>query len=243
MIISHTYKTILQEKAGVLVVDKPTGVSSHTLVNWARKAFSVRKIGHTGTLDPLASGLLVLLVGREYTKQQERFLKLDKGYTVTGKLGVETDTYDSAGRIVTQSNWEVVQELADEDIIEAVMSFQGEIEQTVPAFSAVKRGGKKLYELALTGEIEKVSLPTRTVQILSISDVSVTRDSKNEELFFTCTVFCSSGTYIRSLIHDIGAVLEVGAHVTQLRRIQIGDCPIQQAKLCPFLPRRFFFTN
>jgi len=224
------FSLILQNKAGVFLVDKPSGPTSHDVVNWARKLVNIRTVGHTGTLDPLASGLLILLVGREQTKRQAEFLKLDKKYLVTGRLGVVTDSYDVTGKVVSQSsNWA---QLTKEDLKKALTKLVGKIEQIVPVYSAVKVKGKKLYKLARTGQTALGSLPSRQVAIHSIELTSFTPPD------FSLAVYCGSGTYVRSLIHDIGQTLGVGATVIALRRTAIGQMSIDQAQVCPYLFKR-----
>ncbi|NCN51300.1 MAG: tRNA pseudouridine(55) synthase TruB [Candidatus Pacebacteria bacterium] len=234
-----TVQSILENKGGLLAVDKPSGVSSHTLVNWARKVFGIRKVGHTGTLDPLASGLLLLLVGRKYTKQQPKYLKQDKKYLVTAQLGITTDTYDAMGRRVSEKFWTEIEDITEKAISTALNSFQGESEQTVPAFSAVKRKGKKMYDLALSGELSTADLPKRTITILDITLISVSKDSSAQEFFVTFSVSCGSGTYVRSLVHDVGQLLGCGAIVKELRRTRIGSTQITDATVCPVLPKQY----
>ncbi|MBU1200409.1 tRNA pseudouridine(55) synthase TruB [Patescibacteria group bacterium] len=209
---------------GILLIDKPTGLTSHDVVNVVRKKIGVKKVGHTGTLDPLATGLLIILVGRRYTKKQSKFLKQNKQYQVTIKLGVETDTYDSDGEIVGKSPPASVNKITKQDIVTTLKKFQGEINQTVPPFSAVKVDGKKLYQLARQKkEIKK--LPVKKIIIKKIKLISFNNKTFETELL----VDCSSGTYIRSLAHDIGESLGVGAHVTKLRRTKIGSLSVKKA--------------
>ncbi|MBU1071171.1 tRNA pseudouridine(55) synthase TruB [Patescibacteria group bacterium] len=209
---------------GILLIDKPTGLTSHDVVNVVRKKIGVKKVGHTGTLDPLATGLLIILVGRRYTKKQSKFLKQNKQYQVTIKLGVETDTYDSDGEIVGKSPPASVNKITKQDIVTTLKKFQGEINQTVPPFSAVKVAGKKLYQLARQKkEIKK--LPVKKIIIKKIKLISFNNKTFETELL----VDCSSGTYIRSLAHDIGESLGVGAHVTKLRRTKIGSLSVKKA--------------
>lgn len=235
----QTVEEILEAKAGMIAVDKPVGVSSHTVVNWARKVFGVKRIGHTGTLDPLASGLLILLVSRSYTKLQDTYLKQDKEYRVTMRLGVVSDTYDSTGVLSEQMPVSEVLQITDENIRTALLSFVGESEQQVPVFSAVKRGGQKLYQLARSGEADTVELPTRLITIYSIDDIWTDR-SDSQAVFVSFTVSCSSGTYVRSLVHDCGQKLGTGAVVTALRRTAIGDFLLSDAPICPNIPKRFY---
>lgn len=234
--------------SGILLVNKPAKMTSHDVVNFARKKLRIRKIGHTGTLDPFATGLLILLVGRQATKLQERFLKLDKTYLATALWGYTSDTYDITGKI-QQSN---VKELNALSNLETVLKkFQGKIVQTVPAFSAVKLGGTRLYKLARQGRISPKehieikqqirALPKRTITIhcLKLTDRCPpdNPDWKNFKLenklnklaFSNLLIECSSGTYIRSLIHDLGEVLGSGALCGALQRIKIGSFDLENA--------------
>lgn len=218
------FEEIQSLKKGMLLVDKPIGPTSHDVVAWARKVFQVRKIGHTGTLDPLASGLLILLISRDYTKLQAQLLKQDKTYRVTAALGITSDTYDCTGT-VTPSGVEV--HPTDSQLRVVLDQFIGEIDQEVPAFSAVKVGGKKLYKIARRNSATLPQLPSRKVVISNIELIEYAWPN------VTLRIDCSSGTYVRSLISDLGKVLNVGAMVTSLRRERIGTVTIEQASVCP----------
>ena len=228
---------------GIVFVDKPTGVSSHRVVNWARRCSGIRKVGHTGTLDPLATGLLIILVGRKFTKLQDTFLKQDKDYVCMAKLGLQTDSYDIDGEVLDEKSWEEVQTVSKEAVTEALDSQQGKIQQKVPIFSAVKQSGRKLYEIARKAkydeqakqEMEEVleNLPEREVEIYQIELLKFAKNTDTKEVTFSFSVSCSSGTYVRSITHDVGKILGVGATVTQLRRTKIGDFSIEHAQVCP----------
>lgn len=215
--------------AGVLLIDKPTGITSHDVVNQIRRQTGVRRVGHAGTLDPLATGLLIILVGREFTKRQTEFLKLDKEYLCEVELGIETDTYDVDGEIIKKAGWNKLEKISKADLEKTLEQFRGEITQVVPAYSAVKIKGQKLYEKARRGEIDKKTLPSRKVNIKELELVEFKKDEAVQEIFFTIKVACSSGTYIRSIAHDIGQELGVGAMVKELRRTKIGELNINQA--------------
>lgn len=234
-----TIETIQTNKGGLLAVDKPVGISSHTVVNWARKVFNIRKVGHTGTLDPLASGLMLLLIGREYTKKQPIYLRQDKEYLVTVMLGIETDTYDSMGRVVSTCSWEKIISISDASIKKTLESFVGEGEQRVPAFSAVKKGGEKLYELALSGKLQDEDVPSRTVTMHAIHVATIQIDPVEQKRSVIFTVSCSSGTYVRSLVHDVGQLLGCGAMVTGLRRTAIGKISLADVAVCPVVPQKY----
>lgn len=202
-----------------LIIDKPKGWTSHDVVAKMRNRLGEKKIGHMGTLDPLATGVLVLAVGRDSTKKIVEYMKADKDYQVEMELGKTSDTYDSAGKI------ELVEfdlsRLSEAEIIKAIESFWGKSMQTPPAFSAKKIKGKRAYELARKGE--KVELKPVEV-FMQGSDIELSMPI----LRFKVTV--SSGTYVRSLVHDIGKVLGCGAIMVNLRRTRVGNFRIEDAQ-------------
>ncbi len=198
------------EPFGFLIVDKPQGMTSHDVVAHVRRGIGVRRIGHAGTLDPMATGVLVLCIGGA-TRLSEYLAGSDKQYAATIRLGTETDTYDADGKVVATAD---TSHLTREAVEAALARFQGEVWQTPPMYSAIKQGGKKLYELAR--QDKEVERPARLVRLntylfeLELPDVHI-------------MVGCSAGTYIRSIAHDLGAELGVGGHLTALRRVQSGD--------------------
>lgn len=202
---------------GIVVVDKPLGITSHGVISALRRRFNVRRIGHAGTLDPLASGVLVAAVGPATRFLQ--YLDLEpKIYQSTFKFGVVTTTYDQEGEVVEQHP--VPSDL--KSAIQAKLAdFRGSIEQTPPIYSAIKRQGKPLYAYARKGE--SVEIPTRTVFIERFDLLGLDDDSAKFE------IVCSGGTYIRSLAHDLGAAVECGAHVLELRRTAVGSFTISDA--------------
>lgn len=215
-------------KEGIVLIDKPQGWTSHDVVAKVRRLTGVKRVGHAGTLDPLATGLLIVLVGREFTKKQDMFMKQEKEYMVTGRLGITTDSYDLDGQVTARSEWRGVKQI-DRSQLEATLPlFLGEIDQQVPAFSAVKVQGKKLYELARR-KANIADLPVRKVVNKELELLNVTTNDETSEATFSLRVVCSSGTYIRSLVHDIGQKLKVGATVTHLRRTRIGALHIKDA--------------
>lgn len=222
-----------QKPDGLLLIDKPLNMTSHDVVAIVRKLSGIKKVGHAGTLDPLATGLLMLLVGREYTKRQSEFMHQPKEYTATGKLGWVSDSYDLDGQVEQVADWVAVQSVTQAELEAVLPEFTGQIAQTVPAFSAVKKNGQKLYDLARSGKLKTTELPTRQVEIqhLELTDFSLDPDTKTAD--FSILVRCSSGTYIRSLIHDMGQKLGVGAVVTQLRRTKNGSFKVSQAEQLP----------
>lgn len=201
---------------GVLLLDKPPGISSNGALQAVRRLYNAAKAGHTGTLDPMATGLLPLCLG-EATKFAGELLDADKGYRALVQLGVTTDTADAEGRILESRPVQV----DEAQVRQVVASFLGPIEQVPPMYSALKRDGKPLYELARQG-IEVERAPRRVViHSLELSDWTGSG--------FTLDVACSKGTYIRSLAADIGERLGCGAHLAALRRTAIGRLSLDQA--------------
>ncbi|HET9722801.1 MAG TPA: tRNA pseudouridine(55) synthase TruB [Actinomycetota bacterium] len=201
---------------GLLLVDKPQGVTSHDVVDAVRRALGTRKVGHAGTLDPMATGLLLVGVGR--ATRLLRFLgDLPKTYEGTGVLGVETTTLDSAGEVTHTSPVSVTREQLEA----AATALVGESLQRPPAFSAVKVGGRKLYEAARRGEtLEAAPRPIR-VDAFRIVDL--------DGPTFGFVVMCSGGTYVRVLVADLGTALGCGAHLSRLRRTAIGPFRVAHA--------------
>lgn len=224
------------KQEGIVLIDKPSGWTSHDVVAKIRSVTGIKKVGHAGTLDPLATGLLIVLVGRKFTRLQDSFMKQDKVYFCQAQLGIETDSYDIDGEVVGQLAWkELQQKFGDEKIVTEVISqvipsFIGRVAQTVPPFSAVKIGGKKLYEKARKGKINQNELPVRMVTITRIDVLKVIVDARRHQILVNFEIACGSGTYIRSLVHDIGQKLGMGATVKQLRRLQIGQFNVEQAQ-------------
>jgi tRNA pseudouridine55 synthase len=202
----------------LLLVDKPEGPTSHDVIQVARRALGVRRVGHTGTLDPFASGLLLLCVGRS-TRLAEYFHLLPKTYSATAVLGVETDTEDCTGETTVSSDgW---RSLRQEDIEEAAERLRGEHDQVPPAFSAKKVAGRRAYDAARAGD--SVELVARTVNIHSFA----IGDVRLPVVDFVAEV--STGTYVRSLARDLGRDLGCGAHLSRLRRLSIGPFSVVDA--------------
>ena len=203
---------------GIVVIDKPEGISSHTVISKMRKLLDQRKIGHGGTLDPLATGVLPVFAGRA-TRAAEYVQGSSKAYTARFRLGVITDTQDITGEVLETREVSVTRE----DVEAALVSFQGDIMQTPPMYSAIQVDGQRLYKLAREGrEIEREA---RAVTIHSISLVGEYPETNEYDI----TVSCSKGTYIRTLCADIGEKLGCGATITKLRRTQTGIFSIAQA--------------
>lgn len=201
---------------GLLLVDKPSGMTSHDAVDVVRRSLGTRKVGHAGTLDPMATGLLVLGVGRA-TRLLRYLGDLPKTYAATGRLGEETDTLDADGEIVRTAPVDV--SLAE--VERACASLVGESMQTPPAYSAVKVGGRRLYEAARKGEV--LEAPARPIRVDAF-DVTAF-DGRDLE----ARVTCSGGTYVRVLVGDVGRALGCGAHLVRLRRTRIGSFRVEDA--------------
>lgn len=210
--------------SGFLLIDKPTDWTSHDVVGYLRKITKIKTIGHAGTLDPFATGLLIVGVGRAATKRLDEFKDMKKTYYASAQLGAVSDTYDRTGKIqkLTQPMagppWA---EINKEQVEQILNSFIGTQEQLPPMYSAKKIQGKKLYELARQGiEVER---KTHRITIFSLKLIEV-HDSKIE-----IEVECSAGTYIRTLVHDIGQKLGGGAYCENLRRTKIGEYNVKDA--------------
>lgn len=194
---------------GIVVVDKPIGASSNAVLQQVKRLYGAAKAGHTGSLDPLATGVLPVCLG-EATKLSQYLLDSDKSYRTTAKLGIRTNTGDAEGEVVSERPVAVT----ESDLEPVLAKFRGPIEQVPSMFSALKHNGKPLYEYARQGiEIER---PARKVNIYRLSLI----EFRGDELVLE--VDCSKGTYIRSLIEDIGEMLGCGAHVAELRRLKAG---------------------
>ena len=203
---------------GALLVDKPPRITSFGVVKKVRWALGAKKVGHAGTLDPLATGLLVLLVGRDATRQQDRFMGLPKVYTGTLRLGQTTPSYDADTPVDAEADAGGV---ADADLEAARDAFVGEILQRPPVYSAIKRDGERLYKKARRGETVEIEPRPTTVTAFDL----VAR--RGDDVDFR--VECSKGTYVRSLAHDLGQAVGVGAHLVALRREAIGPFRVDEA--------------
>ena len=203
--------------SGVLVVDKPTGMTSHDVVQVIRRGTGIRRAGHTGTLDPRASGVLVILLGPA-VRLSEFVSASDKRYQATIRVGSSTDTYDSEGTITDQTS-DI--DVSEEQFNEILQQFTGEIEQVPPPYSAVKVKGRKAYEMARRGE--EVELKPRIINVYSLE---VLEWDPPESVI---DVYCSSGTYVRSLANDIGKALGTGAYLVGLRRTKSGRFTLRDA--------------
>ncbi len=209
---------------GFLVVDKPSGKTSHDVVDFVRNLLKGEKVGHTGTLDPLATGVLILAVDRA-TRLSEYLLKNDKVYRVKGRFGFSSPTYDIDGELSPVE----CPEISKEELVSILSRFTGKIQQVPPPYSAIRVKGKRAYQLAREGK--PVELPPRSVEIHSLELLSFSYPD------FELLVQCSSGTYVRSLIHDIGRALGCDAVVVELRRTCVGKICEDQAVSLEILER------
>jgi len=204
---------------GLLLIDKPQGFTSNDIVAIARRVLHTKCIGHSGTLDPMATGLLILLVQRRATRLQNQFLKLDKRYRATLQLGTETDTWDADGNILQTRP---VPPLTLADIQAAARRLTGPVEQPIPPFSAKKINGQKMYDLARQGT--PVQDRFNTVEILGWDDWQY---NGSDQISFTLHATC--GTYVRSLARMLAQALGTTGHLTALRRLSIGRFSVEQA--------------
>lgn len=209
----------MKEGVGFLLIDKPKGITSNDVVDFLKKILKVRKIGHSGTLDPLATGLLILGISREATKKLSFFQKMKKEYEAKIRLGAISTTFDAEGEITFCK----VKEIPERKKIEKVLKgFLGKIRQIPPPFSAKKIGGKKAYELARKGIFPKL----KEIEV-EIYDIELL---KYKWPILEIKVKCSSGTYVRTLAHDIGQKLGTGGYIEELRRTKIGKFSVEKAK-------------
>lgn len=202
---------------GLLLIDKPAGMTSHDVVDEIRRRFRMRRVGHGGTLDPAATGLLILLLGRA-TRHARILLGADKTYVGTLLLGRSTDTQDSEGRVLAERE---VGPLTREQVEQACARFRGQIEQQVPAYSAVRIQGRRFYDLARAGK----PVPRR-VRKVTVRDLQVL-DLRLPEVDLEIT--CSSGTYVRTLCSDLGDALGCGGHLLRLTRTRVGPFRLSEA--------------
>jgi tRNA pseudouridine55 synthase len=213
---------------GVMCIDKPPGLTSHDVVAQARHILHQRRVGHAGTLDPFATGLLLLLVGRA-TRLTQFLTALEKEYEAIIRLGFATDTADRTGKRISEVTKE--RQWSAEQIEEALASLRGEIDQVPPMYSAKKQGGRKLYELARKGdEVERAPVRVCINEFEPLKPKNEwLKDNLDGTFDFEVRVVCSPGTYIRTLAEDFGKQLNVGAHLAELRRTRVGDFNIGEA--------------
>lgn len=210
--------------AGLVVVDKPSGMTSHDVVSRLRRTFGTRKVGHAGTLDPMATGVLIAGIERG-TKFLAHLVASTKAYDATIRLGSSTTTDDAEGEVLSTAEPEQLEELTDAAVANAAAAFRGPIMQRPSAVSAIKVDGKRAYQRVREGET--VELKARKVIIDRFEILDIRRGEHWIDV--DVAVSCSSGTYIRSLARDMGEVLEVGGHLTALRRTAVGACTLADA--------------
>ena len=202
---------------GILVIDKPSGITSHDVVDAVRRKLKMKQVGHAGTLDPLATGVLVILLGQA-TKLFNKFSAFDKAYAATITLGIKTDTADICGNVIDQKPYDSVTEAQVKEIFK---SFLGEIKQIPPMVSALKHKGKRLYQLARKGvEVEREA---RHVKIYSLELLEFALPKVKLSLE------CSKGTYVRKIAEDVGELLGCGGCISQIHRTKVGPFNIEQA--------------
>jgi tRNA pseudouridine55 synthase len=211
---NHAIKNVV---SGVLVIDKPVGLTSHDVVQIVRRGTGIRRAGHTGTLDPRASGVLVILIGPA-VRLSEFVSASDKRYQATINMGSKTDTYDSEGEV---SETVPIGDITEDKFNDILSQFVGEIEQVPPPYSAVKVQGRKAYDMARKGE--KVDLEPRMINVYNLDVLEWAPPE------VVVDVYCSSGTYVRSLANDLGEALGVGAHLIGLRRTKSGRFTLRDA--------------
>ncbi len=207
----------IQQLEGILVINKPGGITSHDVVSRVRRVFNMKQVGHAGTLDPLATGVLIILLGKS-TKLFDKFVAFDKAYRATLKLGLKTTTADIMGKTLEEKSPEGIDQRKVEEVLK---KFVGDIEQVPPMVSAVKHKGERLYKIARQGkEVERVARKVR------INDLHVIKfDFPYVEFFMAC----SKGTYVRQLAEDVGEVLGCGACISQIERTRVGHFDIKDA--------------
>ena len=204
-------------KDGIIVINKPDGITSHDVVSKIRRKFNMKRVGHAGTLDPLATGVLVMLLGKS-TKLFDRFVAFDKAYKATLILGTTTKSADTQGEIIEQKPFD---HITKEMVLDVFKKFLGETLQVPPMVSAVKHKGKKLYQLARQGiEVE------RTPRKITIYKLEMIEFKPPYVEFY---LECSKGTYVRQLAHDVGQVLHCGACISQIQRTKVGKFSIEES--------------
>ncbi len=204
-------------REGILIVNKPQGITSHDVVARVRRRFNMKQVGHAGTLDPLATGVLIILLGKS-TKLFDRFVAFDKSYRATLKLGLKTTSADIMGKTIQEKSADGIDE---NKVKEVFKQFVGDIEQLPPMVSAVKHKGERLYKIARAGqEVERVARKVR------IDELKILNFNKPAVEFF---MSCSKGTYVRQLAEDVGEVLGCGACISQIERTRVGHFDIKDS--------------
>jgi tRNA pseudouridine55 synthase len=225
-------------RGGLVVVDKPAGITSHDVVARVRRLAGTRRVGHAGTLDPMATGVLLVGVGRA-TRLLGHLALHDKDYAATLRLGQTTSTDDREGEIVTQTS---TADVTEDAVVQAAAALVGEIEQRPPAVSAIKVGGKRAYARVRAGEDVVLASRRVTVTRFDVLDVRPAGDD-GAAVDVDALITCSSGTYVRALARDVGAALGVGGHLVALRRTRVGSFDIGAAHTLPELEAAFAMTS
>ncbi len=204
-------------KDGIIVINKPNGITSHDVVDRIRRKFSMRRVGHAGTLDPLATGVLIILLGKS-TKLFDKFVAFDKAYRATLILGMQTDSSDIQGKVLQKNPYE---HITQENVEKIFSEFVGDLKQVPPMVSAVRHKGRKLYELARKGiQVERVP---RNITIMKLAIERI--EFPNVQFYMEC----SKGTYVRQLAQDIGDRLGCGACISQIERVKVGSFSIEDS--------------
>ena len=204
---------------GILLVDKPSGITSHDIVDRLRRKLKMKKIGHAGTLDPLATGLMIMLIGKA-TKVSQFLISLDKSYEGEFRLGIETNSQDSDGEVVSEKS--IPEDLTKEKLAETMKTFLGDQYQTPPMFSAKKIDGVPLYKMARKGKVVE-----REPRFIRINELKLINWTVPTGSFF---MSCSKGTYVRTVLHDLGNKIGCGGHMSALRRTQIDQFSIEDSR-------------
>jgi len=217
-------KIIPEFDAGVFLIDKPVDITSFGVVSRLRRILHIKKVGHAGTLDPFATGLLVVCAGRSATKMISQFMEGTKEYLATLKLGVTTETQDTEGAVIDRK---AVGEISDTTVEKCLQKYRGRQLQVPPAFSALKHQGKPLYYYARKGI--KIVKDPREVNIITLERTDGSQTLMGDEANLEIRVICTKGTYIRTLAADIGESLGCGAHLVQLRRTRSGCFTVKES--------------
>lgn len=211
------------ENKEILLIDKPKGITSFDVIRIIRKRFGIKKVGHAGTLDPNATGLMILGINNG-TKKLNEYLKLNKIYIASILFGVSTDTFDIEGKILEEKNIENI----DTEIIKKELNkLIGKINLQVPIYSAIKLNGKKLYDIARSGNKENIIPPTKEMEIYSIKFIEIKKE--NNKYILDIELFVKSGTYIRSIVNELSNRLKIPMTLRDLRRIKIGYFDIKDS--------------
>jgi len=227
-------------KSGFVLIDKPAGITSHDVIDRLRKITGIKKIGHAGTLDPFATGLLLVAIGREATREIKQFVGLDKTYEAEFVLGATTETLDPEGDIIRDVGARRRLAPTDDEVREAMRHLVGNIKQIPPMHSAIKVRGKKLYELARKGE--EIERQPRHVTIHAFNLIGEPRQ-EDDFTIIDVHIDCSSGTYIRALARDLATEIHTLGYVRTLRRTRIGDFDIKNALKLNELTQEQIFAN